>query len=86
MEASPHPADQPAESAGHDGQIIQLPTMSGMLHDTLAAEDAASPELWAALAAAVMSERAFDDFEERFEDEQSLAAVIDLDAWRSDRP
>lgn len=56
---------------------------SALSYDTSAAEAAASPAHWQALAAAVMSEATFDEIDAALaESGPSDAEVIELDLWR----
>lgn len=87
MDARPNPLPDHEDlvidhSDTDDSQIIRLPTVAGLLYDTSEAESSASPDLWAALADAVMSERAFDEFDAANDDNEGLAEVIDLNRWR----
>lgn len=88
MDARPNPLPDPEDLAIDDlevadSQIIRLPTVAGLLYETKAVEQAASPDLWAALADAVMSADTFDDGDATDEPDGDLADVIDLNLWRN---
>lgn len=65
-----------------DGQVVQLPTLSGLLRGSEAVPAPDRRELWNALAAAVMSEAAFETLDEELAGGRQLAEVIELDSYR----
>lgn len=66
-----------------EGQVVWLPTLSGLLGGVVATEPVANrQELWAALAAAVMSDAAFDALDTQLANGKELATVIELDSYR----
>ncbi len=73
--------------AAVDGEVVKLPTLAGLLEGKNAVEAGRSGELWNTLAAAVLSDRAFDELERELDGELDhnggLARVIHLDHWRS---
>ncbi len=66
-----------------DGQVVWLPTLTGILDgapSVIPTEN--KQDLWIALAAAVMSEAAFDALDSEMAEGKQLADVIELDAYR----
>lgn len=88
MDARPDPQPEEADLSidfdeADDCRVIRLPTMSALSYDTAAAEAAASPAHWQALAAAVMSEATFDEIDAALgKDGSHNAKIIELDLWR----
>lgn len=65
-----------------DCQVIRLPTVAGLSHESEEWETNSNMDMWNALAAAVMSDDGFDeDAFERGRD-YPVADVIDLDSYR----
>lgn len=69
-----------AKPAVVDGQIVRLPTLSGLVNGTRAAAGNDSRHLWNALAAAVMAEDAFAEVDD--DPTSPLAEVIDISSYR----
>lgn len=80
MEA--HDANLDTRPAVVDGQVVHLPTLTGLLRGSEAIAAPDRRELWNALAAAVMSEAAFETLDEELANGRELAEVIELDAYR----
>ena len=70
-----------AKPAVVDGQVVMLPTLSGLVSGKSASQGKDTRHLWNALAAAVLAEDAFAAFDEDDED-GPLAEVIDIAAYR----
>lgn len=71
-----------AKPAVVDGQVVMLPTLSGLVSGKPASPGKDSRHLWNALAAAVLAEDAFADFEVEHEADGPLAEVIDMATYR----
>lgn len=71
-----------AKPAVVDGQVVMLPTLSGLVSGKQAGPGKDTRHLWNALAAAVMAEDAFSEFEADHESDGPLAEVIDMAAYR----
>ncbi len=72
-----------AKPAVVDGQVVMLPTLSGLISGTPATPGKDTRHLWNALAAAVLAEDAFAEFEADPGVDSPLAEVIDMSAYRS---
>lgn len=73
---------QDAKPAVVDGQVVMLPTLSGLISGKPARPGNDTRHLWNALAAAVMAEDTFTAFEEQDDPSSPLAEVIDIAAYR----
>lgn len=71
-----------AKPAVVDGHVVMLPTLSGLVSGKPPTPGKDTRHLWNALAAAVMAEDAFADFDVAPEPEGPLAEVIDMAAYR----
>lgn len=70
-----------AKPAVVDGQVVMLPTLTGLVSGKPARPGKDTRHLWNALAAAVLAEDAFDDLDDEPAD-GPLAEVIDIAAYR----
>lgn len=70
-----------AKPAVVDGQVVMLPTLTGLASGKPALPGKDTRHLWNALAAAVLAEDAFVEFDEHDTD-GPLAEVIDISAYR----
>ncbi len=77
-------AEAPANTkpAVVDGQVVWLPTLTGLLKGETSVEANPQSDLWNALAAAVMAETAIASLETDCADGQPLADVIDIASRR----
>ncbi len=98
MDARPDPQPESVDTASdfsssEDCEVIHLPTTGALSFDTSATIDAATPDRWEALAAAVMSEATFEEIDAALgyeglpceglgHDNQNDAQIIELDLWR----
>lgn len=71
-----------AKPAVVDGQVVMLPTLSGLISGKPAGPGKDTRHLWNALAAAVLAEDAFADFEPEADVDGPLAEVIDMATYR----
>lgn len=73
-----------AKPAVVDGQVVLLPTLSGLISGKPAGPGKDTRHLWNALAAAVLAEDAFAEFEVEPESDIDgpLAEVIDMATYR----
>lgn len=71
-----------AKPAVVDGQVVMLPTLSGLVSGTPVRPGKDTRHLWNALAAAVLAEDAFADLDTDLEADGELAEVIDMAAYR----
>jgi hypothetical protein len=74
-----------ARPAVVDGEVVWLPTLAGLLRGDRSVAPAPRLELWAALAAAMVSDDAFEHLDRELADGRDLADVIDIEAWRQRR-
>ena len=65
-----------------DGSVVWLPTLAGLMRGERSVHPAPRQELWAALAAAMVSDDAFDQLDRELAEARPLAEVIDIEAWR----
>lgn len=72
-----------AKPAVVDGQVVMLPTLSGLISGSPASPGKDSRHLWNALAAAVLAEDAFVGLEVESDADGPLAEVIDIATYRS---
>ena len=72
-----------AKPAVVDGQVVMLPTLSGLISGKPATPGKDTRHLWNALAAAVLAEDAFAEFEVNPDVDGPLAEVIDIATYRS---
>lgn len=68
-----------------DCQVLRLPTVAGLSHHQDTWESETNPELWDALAAAVLSSDGFDEDSFERDRQVTLATVVDLAAYRESR-
>ncbi len=71
-----------AKPAVVDGQVVMLPTLSGLMSGKPAMPGKETRHLWNALAAAVLAEDAFSEFDVDPDGDGPLAEVIDMAAYR----
>lgn len=71
-----------AKPAVVDGQVVMLPTLTGLVSGKPALPGKDTRHLWNALAAAVLAEDAFANFDDEQTTDGPLAEVIDISAYR----
>lgn len=72
-----------ARAAMDEGQILPLFSVPHLDGTSPNAGGRSNHELWSELAAAVMSQEAFDRLDDELQDGSGLAEVVELDAWRN---
>jgi len=71
-----------AKPAVVDGQVVMLPTLAGLVSGRPPTQGKDTRDLWNALAAAVLAEESFTEFDVDPDADSPLAEVIDMAAYR----